>query len=118
MRALDRDFQLLQSACLYPDRHIEREIHVWLPVIDLPLYQASHPLRLPLYIQYAFRYTLSSVEKPTLFIDMAMESIESDCGPPQTPEETRSRRLDSRDLYAKRLAFSQAFGTNSKMLKG
>jgi hypothetical protein len=53
-----------------------------------------------------------------MFIDMAMESIESDCGPPQAPEEARSRRLDSRDLDAKRLAFSQAFGTNSKTLKG
>jgi hypothetical protein len=32
-----------------PDRHLEPEIHVWLPVIDLPLYQASHPLRLSLH---------------------------------------------------------------------
>jgi hypothetical protein len=102
---------------MYPDRHLEREIHVWLPVIDLPLYQASHPF-VAIYIQYAFRYTLSSAEKPTLFTDMTMESIESDRGPPQPPEETRGRRVDSRDLYAKRLAFSQAFDTNSKMLKG
>jgi hypothetical protein len=43
MRALDRDFQLLQGACMYPDRHLEREIRISLPVIALPLYQASRP---------------------------------------------------------------------------
>jgi hypothetical protein len=60
MRALDRDFQLLQNACRYPDRHLEREIRVSLPVIDLPLYQASrsflylsvHTIRFQ--IQYVF----------------------------------------------------------------
>jgi hypothetical protein len=46
---------------MYPDRHLEREIRVSLPVIDLPLYQASrsfldlsiHTIRFQ--IQYVFR---------------------------------------------------------------
>jgi hypothetical protein len=45
MRALDRDFQLRQGACMYPDRHLEREIRISLPVIAR-LYQASRSLRL------------------------------------------------------------------------
>jgi hypothetical protein len=60
MRALNRDFQLLQNACGYPDRYLEREIRVWLPVIALPLYQASRLFPFDsLYIQYAFRYSMS-----------------------------------------------------------
>jgi hypothetical protein len=45
---------------MYPDRHLEREIRVSLPVIALPLYQASRPFPFDsLYIQYAFKYNMS-----------------------------------------------------------